>query len=97
MFLAFVTKGRVSDQLGGSNIFGKFPENQTIEATTNKDTQTSGGTKGISPNVGQFHTITSQHITKSLVLESRQMVNSNMSESQHKDFQLSSIKMTKVM
>ncbi len=34
-------------QLGGNNFFGRIPVNQTIEETTNKDTQTRGRNKGL--------------------------------------------------
>ena len=37
-----------SVQLGRHNPFGRIPVDQTIEETVNKDTQTSGGTKGFS-------------------------------------------------
>ena len=42
--------GGFSVQIGSSNPFGRIPVDQTIEETANKDTQTSGGTKGFSLN-----------------------------------------------
>lgn len=41
-------EGRFSVQLGPRNPFGRVPIDQAIEETVNKDTQTSGGTRGFS-------------------------------------------------
>ena len=41
-------QGRFSVQLWTSNPFAKIPADQAIEETINRDTQTSGGTKGFS-------------------------------------------------
>ena len=41
-------QGRFSVQIGTSNPFAKIPADQAIEETINRDTQTSGGTKGFS-------------------------------------------------
>ena len=44
----YVSSGGLSVQLSDSNPFGRVPVDQTCEETVNKDTQTSGGTKGFS-------------------------------------------------
>jgi hypothetical protein len=44
--------GGFSVQLGESNSFGRIPVDQTLEETVNRDTQTSGGTKGFSLKPG---------------------------------------------
>ena len=49
---AYLKKGGFSVQLGRSNTFGKIPVDQTTEVAASKDTQTSGGTKRFSLNVG---------------------------------------------
>ena len=49
---AYFESGGFSVQLGRENTFGKIPVDQTIEETANKDTQTSGGTKGFSLKAG---------------------------------------------
>ena len=45
---AHMKSGGFSVQIGSQNLFGKIPADQAIEETVNKDTQTSGGTKGFS-------------------------------------------------
>ena len=49
---AHFESGGFSAQLGHENTFGKIPVDQTIEETANKDTQTSGGTKGFNLKAG---------------------------------------------
>ena len=44
----YVSSGGLSVQLSDSNPFGRVPVVQTCEETVNKNTQTSGGTKGFS-------------------------------------------------
>ena len=44
----YVNWGGFSVQLSNSNPFGRVPVDQTCEETVNKDTRTSGGTKGFS-------------------------------------------------
>ena len=44
----YISSGGLSVQLSNSNPFGRVPVDQTCEETVNKDTQTSGGTKGFS-------------------------------------------------
>ena len=47
--------GGFSVQIGLDNPFGKIPVDQAIEETVNKDTQTSGGTKGFSLKPNTVH------------------------------------------
>ncbi len=51
----YLHSGNFSVQLSGVNPFGKIPVDQTIEETINKDTQTSGGTKGFSLQKGAIN------------------------------------------
>ncbi|PIK43758.1 hypothetical protein BSL78_19393 [Apostichopus japonicus] len=44
----YFMKGGFSVQIGSTNPFGRIPVDQTTEETVNKDTETSGGTKGFS-------------------------------------------------
>ena len=48
----YLMSGGFSVQVGADNPFGKVPVDQTCEETVNKDTQTSGGTKGCSLKPG---------------------------------------------
>ena len=56
-------QGAFAEQLGDKNPFGRIQMDQTLEETVNKDTQTTGGTKGFSLKPGavaQYH-ITSEY------------------------------------
>ena len=57
-----------SVQLRRTNPFGKIPIDQTLEETVNKDTQTSGGTKGFSLNKGAVarYYLTAEYRTEAL-------------------------------
>ena len=59
----YVRSGRLSVQLKNSNPFGRVPVDQTCEETVNKDTQTSGGTKGFSlePNHVSKHYLVAEY------------------------------------
>ena len=48
----YLLSGGFSVQIGAQNPFGKVPVDQTCEKIINKDTQTSGGTKGFSLKSG---------------------------------------------
>jgi hypothetical protein len=48
-------QGGFSIQIGAYNPFGRIPVYQTIEETVNKDTQTTGGTKGLSLKPGAIY------------------------------------------
>ena len=50
--LAYLRSGGFSVQIGAMNTFGRIPVDQTCEETINKDTQTPGGTKGLSLKPG---------------------------------------------
>ena len=55
-------------QLGNSNPFGRIPIDQTLEETVNKDSQTSGGTKGFSlkPGAVSRYYLTAEHRAEAL-------------------------------
>ena len=50
--LKLIRNGGISVQLSNDNTFGRIPVYQTLEETVNKDTQTPGGTKGLSLKPG---------------------------------------------
>ncbi|XP_078679472.1 uncharacterized protein LOC144915103 [Branchiostoma floridae x Branchiostoma belcheri] len=50
--LEYLQSGGFSAQIGDQNPFGRIPVDQACEETVNKDTQTSGGTKGFSLKPG---------------------------------------------
>ena len=56
-------QGGFSVQLGSNNPFGRIPVDQTIEETVNKDTQTPGGTNGVSlkPGAVSRHYLTAEY------------------------------------
>ena len=58
-----VLKGRFSVQLSDNNTFGRIPVDQTVEETVNRDTQTSGGTRGFSlkPSAVSKYYMTAEH------------------------------------
>ena len=64
----YVSSGGLSVQLSNSNPFERVPVDQTCEETVNKDTQTSGGTKGFSlkPNAVSKYYLVSCGISKHL-------------------------------
>ena len=59
----FLINGGFSVQIGAENPFGRIPVDQTVEETVNKDTQTSGGTKGFSLKSGALtrHYMTAEY------------------------------------
>ena len=48
----YLKSGGFSVQIGEDNPFGKVPVDQACEETVNKDTETAGGTKGLSLKAG---------------------------------------------
>ena len=59
----YVSSGGLSVQLYNSNPFGRVPVGQTCEETVNKNTQTSGGTKGLSlkPNAVSKYNLVAEY------------------------------------
>ena len=86
-------KGMFSVQLGDTNTFGRIPVDQTIEVTINKDTQTSGGTKGFSLKAGTIarHYLTSEYRSQYL-RQLREMIRSQYSKFSHHDLHCARIK-----
>lgn len=85
--------GGFSVQLGSQNPFGKIPADQAIEETVNKDTQTSGGTKGFSLNksaVARYY-ITAEHRCAA-VRQMRALTRLDDASLHHPDLQESRIK-----
>ena len=75
-----------SVQMSSSNSFGRIPLDQTIEETANKDTQTSGGTKGFSLKttaVSRYY-ITAD-FRRSCVRQLRQSIHPTMGQGGHPD------------
>jgi hypothetical protein len=64
----YFMSGGFSVQKGGSNPFGRLAVDQTLEETVNKDTQTSGGTKGFSlkPGTVSRYYLTAEHRAEAL-------------------------------
>ena len=82
----YVRSGGLSVQLGNSNPFGRVPVDQTCEETINKDTQTSGGTKGFSlkPNaVSKYYLLAEYRST--FLRQLRDMLHINSSSLKHND------------
>ena len=70
------------------NPFGRVPVDQTCEETVNKDTQTSGGTKGFSLRlyaVSKFDLVAEYRST--FLRQLKDMLHISRSSSQHKDLQ----------
>ena len=90
---AYLLSGGFSTQIGCSNPFGCIPMDQAIEETINKDTQTSGGTRGFSTTkaaVQKFY-VTADY-RASCVRYLRQMTQSLGSKFNHPDLSISRIK-----
>jgi len=86
--LEYLRSGGFSVQIGEDNPFGRIPVDQTCEETVNKDTQTSGGTKGFSlrPNaVSKFFLVAEYRST--LLRQLKDILHISSSCSQHKDLQ----------
>ena len=81
-----------SVQLSSTNAFGRIPMDQTIEETVNKDTQTSGGTKGFSLNA---NAVSRYYITadfkRSCLRQIRQSINSRKEKCGHPDLRIGRI------
>ena len=90
--LEYLRSGGFSVQIGEDNPFGRIPVDQTCEETVNKDTQTSGGTKGFSlkPNaVSKFYLVAEYRST--FLRQLKDMLHISPSSSQHNDLQPSRI------
>ena len=86
-------RGGFSVQLRRTNPFGKIPIDQTLEETVNKDTQTSGGTKGFSLNKGAVarYYLTAEYRTEAL-RQLRELLSLQSDNKGHADLQPSRIK-----
>lgn len=84
--------GGFSVQLGESNPFGRLPTDQTLEETVNRDTQTSGGTKGFSlkPGAVSRYYLTAEHRTAAL-RRLRELISVQKPRLGHSDLQASRI------
>ena len=81
-------QGRFSVQLGTSNPFAKIPADQAVEETINRDTQTSGGTKGFSLKPAAVSKYYLSAEFRSIALrELRRFINQPKSQVIHKDLQ----------
>ena len=82
-----------SVQLSTTNSFGRIPMDQTIEETVNKDTQTTGGTKGFSLNA---KAVSRYYITadfrRSCLRQIRQSINSRKEKCDHPDLKTGRIR-----
>ena len=86
-------KGGFSVQIGSKNPFGQIPVDQTIEETVNKDTQTSGGTKGFSLKGGAIKRYSiNAEFRSQYVRHLREMVGQGRSKFSHPDLQSARIK-----
>lgn len=86
--LEYLRSGGFSVQMNEDNSFGRIPVDQTCEETVNKDTQTSGGTKGFSlrPNaVSKFYLVAEYRST--FLRQLKDILHINRSSFQHKDLQ----------
>ena len=86
--LEYLRSGGFSVQMSEDNPFGRIPVDQTCEETVNKDTQTSGGTKGFSlrPNaVSKFYLVAEYRST--FLRQLKDILHISRSSSQHKDLQ----------
>lgn len=75
------------------NPFGTIPIDQTLEETVNKDTQTSGGTKGFSLNKGAVarYYLTAEYRTEAL-RQLQELVSLQSANTGHTDLQTSRTK-----
>ena len=90
--LKYVRLGGFSVQLSNSNSFGRVPVDQTCKETVNKDTETSGGTKGFSlkPNaVSKYYLVAEYRSTFLRQLRGKLQINS--SSPKHNDLHSSRI------
>ena len=89
-------QGGFSVQLSSRNPFRRFPVNQTIEETINKDTQSQGGTKGFSlkPGAASKCYLTAEYRTMYL-RELRDVIGLGGSKLAHPDLQRSHIRKDK--
>ena len=88
----YVSSGGLSVQLGNSNPFGRVPVDLTCEETINKDTQTSGGTKGFSLKtnaVSKYYLVAEYRST--FLRQLRDMLHINSSSPKHNDLHRSRI------
>lgn len=86
--LEYLRSEGFSVQIGEDNPFGRIPVDQTYEETVNKDTQTSGGTKGFSlrPNaVSKFYLVAEYQST--FLRKLKDMLHISSSCSRNKDLQ----------
>ncbi|XP_035674790.1 uncharacterized protein LOC118414705 [Branchiostoma floridae] len=88
----YLNSGGFSVQIGDHNPFGRIPVDQTCEETVNKDTQTSGGTKGFSLKPGAICKYYLVAEYRSLFLKQlRDMLDEHKAHSEHTDLQSSRI------
>ena len=88
----YVSSGGLSVQLGNSNPFGRVPVDQACEETTNKDTQTPGGRKGLSLNpnaVSKYYLVAEYRST--FLRQLRDMLHISSSSPKHNDLHRSRI------
>ena len=88
----YISSGGLSVQLSNSNPFGRVPVHQTCEETVNKDTQTSGSTKGFSlkPNaVSKYYLVEGYRNT--FLRQLKDMLHINNSSPKHNDLHRSRI------
>ena len=88
----YLSSGGLSVQLSNSNPFGRVPVDQTCEETVNKDTQTSGGTKGFSlkPNaVSKYYLVAEYRST--FLRQLKDMLHISRSSPKHNDLRRSRI------
>ena len=86
--LEYLRSGGFSVQMNEDNPFGRIPVDQTCEETVNKDTQTSGGTKGFSLRtnaVSKFYLVAEYRST--FLRQLKDILHINRSSFQHKDLQ----------
>ena len=90
---AHFAKGGFSAQLRKGNPFGRLPIDQTLEETVNKDTQTSGRTRGFSLNKGALarYYLTAEYRTEAL-RQLRELLSMQSDNIGHTDLQPSQIK-----
>ena len=88
----YVSSGGLSVQLSNSNPFGRVPVDQTCEETVNKDTQTSGGTRGLSlkPNAVSKYYLVAEY-RSSFLRQLKDMLHINSSSPKHNDLHRSRI------
>ncbi|CAH1248853.1 Hypp8457 [Branchiostoma lanceolatum] len=88
----YLKSGGFSVQIGDQNPFGRIPVDQTCEETVNKDTQTSGGTKGFSLKPGAISKYYLVAEYRSMFLKKlRDMFDVQKAHSDHTDLQNSRI------